>query len=291
MNKIIVSLQGGLGNQLFQYASAKALADQNNSELSFDLEWFKTSKTKYTVTNREFALAPFEITAAIEPIKELPKNRISRKLYNIFFRKEAYNIYYEKSFNFDENFFKINTPVHLKGYWQSYKYFQNIENTIRLDLGTPKNLSNASLTMMQKIQGSDAICLHIRRGDYVSNKHANDFHGLCELEYYNEALSIVSKDLALPHCFIFSDEPGWVRENMLLPFTTTIVDINGPDTPHEDLWLMAACRRFVIANSSLSWWGAWLSNHSDKIVVAPKKWFRNDSQDTSDLIPDNWIRM
>ena len=124
-----------------------------------------------------------------------------------------------------------------------------------------------------------------------TNQQAASTHGLSDMSYYDTGVAHVRQGLSAPHAIIFSDDTQWARANLKLDIPMTVVDVNGPDDAHQDLWLMAACKRFVIANSSLSWWGAWLSEAQSKVVVAPRKWFADDKLDTTDLIPPDWIRV
>ena len=299
MTRIIVSLYGGLGNQLFQYATARAIAAKNNAELILDLAWFTTAKKSSSITARRFALSPFNIPSA--QLQEqgdflhATSSRITRlfKKYLNYkkFKRENINYLKEKSFNFDANIFSLPGSIWLDGYWQSYKYFQDIQALLQREIGTVGQLSNESQKLLFVIATNDAICLHIRRGDYVTNKAAAAVHGLPDMEYYQSGLILAAKGLKNPHCYIFSDDPQWVKENFTASIPITIVDVNGPDDAHQDLWLMAACKRFVIANSSLSWWGAWLSEAADKIVVCPRQWFLAKNLNTRDLIPDDWLKI
>jgi hypothetical protein len=139
------------------------------------------------------------------------------------------------------------------------------------------------------IRSTDSICLHVRRGDYVTNPIALKKHGVCSLDYMYRGLEIVSKDLTHPHCFIFSDDFEWVKKNLVLTLPYSIMDISKLNEAHFDLALMAECKHFVIANSSLSWWGSWLSKNQSKRVVAPKNWFSSHQKRIDDLIPPKWI--
>jgi hypothetical protein len=298
--KVIISLSGGLGNQLFQYAMGRALSLRNGLPLVLDLTWFDYVKNldSSVATLRKYALEPFELNV-ITQSSSLLKPKIPKFLRSIVSRLQRYiphiqknqKVYTERGFAFDEGAYSLQKPVRLDGYWQSPRYFEDCADLIRSELGKPRSVSAATKEMLERIRGVDAICLHIRRGDYISNKSAASMHGLCGLEYYLTGLEQVCDGLVNPHCFIFSDDPIWVKENMQLAVPMTIVDINGPDAAHEDLWLMSACKRFVIANSSLSWWGAWLSEHMDKVIVAPSQWFLTDGINTDDLIPKDWVRI
>jgi hypothetical protein len=290
--KVIVGLYGGLGNQMFQYAMGRAVSLRLSAQLELDISSFSG------VPDRQFALKPFSIQADILPAKDngvghgSVRQKIYQKLARRFSgRRLGVKVFRERTFHFDPASSGIEESVYLDGYWQSEKYFSSVPDAIAEDFSLRHSMTVQSNEMLNKISGSNAICLHVRRGDYVSNPSANAVHGLCSLDYYQAGLKYVCSGVSDPHCFVFSDDPEWVRANLHLPFSMTIVDFNGPDMAHEDLHLMAACKHFVIANSSLSWWGAWMGKHPGKRVVAPKQWFRNDSKDTSDLIPATWIRL
>ena len=148
---------------------------------------------------------------------------------------------------------------------------------------------NAELA--SEIQATVSVGVHIRRGDYVANPIANQFHGVCSLEYYLAAIAKLKEEIGAPRFFVFSDDIGWARQNLRLPDPTTFVDHNGEAHDYEDLRLMSLCKHHIIANSSFSWWGAWLSNNPDKIVIAPERWFRDPSMDPRDLVPEGWHRL
>ncbi len=296
MNKIVVSLQGGLGNQLFQYAAGKTIASKNNAMLFFDLTYF--TNTPEGSTPREYALAPFNLNVEVQQCdskyKYLPGmvGKILRKITKSFpFKKNGIDMYHEKTPDFDHHVTTLKPPLWINGYWQSEKYFTEIAHIIRQEIGTPRALSFSSQAMLEAIKQHNAICIHIRRGDYISNTTANAFHGSCDLQYYYNGISLIEKAEKNTHIFVFSDEPEWVRKNFSHSTPITIVDINNSKNAHEDIWLMAACKHYVIANSSFSWWGAWLGNSPQKIVITPKKWYTNTQISTKDLIPDSWIRL
>lgn len=290
---VTVSLYGGLGNQLFQYATGLAVAMHADRSLILDLSWFKNVPNIPNTTIRKYALAPFKIDAKLqESGLSSPINLSERSILHKIFRrlriKANGQVFTEKSFRFDPEIFNLTAPIWLNGYWQSYRYFDSISDEIRNTLQPCDTLNPGSLAMLSKINTTDAICVHVRRGDYVTNKQAAETHGLCDLYYYRRGIQITAHDLLYPHCFVFSDDPEWVRENFEVGIPKTVVDVNGPDEAHQDLWLMAKCKRFVIANSSLSWWGAYLGEDPQKVVVAPKKWFVKKKHDTVDLIPKHW---
>ena len=138
---------------------------------------------------------------------------------------------------------------------------------------------------------SNAVSLHVRRGDYVSDPATNRFHGTCSPDYYRQAVDYVIGRAGVPHLFVFSDDQEWTRANLQFAVPRRSSSANPPDCGYRDMQLMARCRHHIIANSSFSWWGAWLNPSPEKIVVAPKQWFSSPRNDTRDLVPPNWVRM
>jgi Glycosyl transferase family 11 len=292
LKAILVQLLGGLGNQMFQYAAARAVSVRCNAPLILDGSWLSSE------TQRHFALWPFRIKAEIIESTRFRSQlnlvcwRFAQRLNRRFgTHKLGAPVYREKSFRYDSGARSLEAPVYMYGYFQSEKYFAHCRDIIFEDFQISDQPRAEAQALLDRIQGSDAICLHIRRGDYSSDPTVNAFHGLCSLDYYRCGVQEVANNLTRPECFAFSDDPVWVRENLKLNVPTTIVDIHGPDEAHEDLRLMAACHSYVIANSSLSWWGAWLGRRAGKRVVAPRRWFQARRHDELDLIPDDWVRL
>ena len=292
MSEVIVKLVGGLGNQMFQYAAARAVASRLGANLKFDLSWFGTDP------DRQFALMPFNI--CVQSLSSDSPHALTGDMFSLFARrfydflglkKGDSPVFIEHSFHYDSKIEQVSTPVFLEGYFQSQKYFYSVRDEIARDFTLRGSPSSRAQTMLAAISQCDAICLHIRRGDYVSNKTTSSYHGVCSLDYYKAGLDVAVKGLDSPHCFVFSDDMPWVRDNFKVDIPITLVDIHTLVEAHEDLRLMAACKRYVIANSSLSWWGAWLGSREGKVVVAPRKWFRSDKVKTIDLIPENWIQI
>lgn len=291
---VIVKLLGGLGNQMFQYATGRAVAHRLRVELLLDVSGF----AHYDL--RRYELDEWAIQARVASSEELasagvaahPPTLLSRMGQALGFGRPL-NSFKEASFAYDPGVLQVAAPAYLDGYWQSDRYFSEVADLLRRDfvLKHQPDINNQRMTVRIHEASTQAVSLHIRRGDYVSNPQTAQYHGVCSLDYYRTAANYISERVSNPHFFVFSDDLAWVSENIKLNHAMTLVNVNGADRGAWDMTLMMACRHHVIANSSFSWWGAWLNPHADKIVVAPKRWFSGASHDTSDLIPASWVRL
>jgi hypothetical protein len=200
------------------------------------------------------------------------------------------NFVVEPHFNFWPDFIKLNTNCFLYGYWQSEKYFKACDGVIRNDFKFREPLVGDNKTISQRINEVQSISLHVRRGDYVTDSRTKTVMQVCPQEYYKTAIDHISKNFTNPVFFIFSDEIDWVKNNLTIDHECIYIDNNTGSESYRDMQLMSLCKHNIIANSSFSWWGAWLNLNSEKIVIAPKKWFSNGLKD-SDLIPNEWLRL
>ena len=289
---VIVKLIGGLGNQLFQYAAARRVAYINNVPLRLDTSRFE----RYPL--RKYSLNHFNIAADMASSDEIALLKGGRNIKGILGRyAERLKPYHkrrvvrERSLNFDPNILKVSGDVYLEGYWGSEKYFKDIETTIREELKIRTEPSAVNTAMAERISQVPAVSMHIRRADFISNPRTHRFHGVCSLDYYNTAVDKIAQMVEKPHFFVFSDDPQWGQENLKLEYPITFVTHNSADQDYEDLRLMSLCRYHITANSTFSWWGAWLSTNKDKIVIAPSKWFTGLRSDPKDLFPEGWIRI
>lgn len=288
---VIVRLFGGLGNQLFQYATARRVAHINNVPLKLDVSGFESYKL------HRYSLKHFNILEEFASSDEIARFNgrglvchISlwvQKLLPHYRRKRVI----ERHFNFDANILKISDNVYLNGYWQSEKYFKDIETLLRQELTLKAAPDSANVAMGEWIRGVRSVSLHIRRRDYVSDPATQQIHGTCSLDYYAAAIAKLSEGVEDPYFFVFSDDPQWAQENLKLEHPTTFVTHNGPDKNYEDLRLISLCQHHIIANSTFSWWGAWLSVNPDKLVFAPQKWFRTLDRNSDDIMPETWERI
>lgn len=275
---IVVFLNGGLGNQMFQYAAGRALSVRLNAPLSLETFWFAYMQGE---TPRRFDLGAYNIEARC-----LPGNTFSMFLRQALLPLRS--VFTEMSPVFQPAFHSLNAPVFLRGYFQSEKYFIEYADVIRRDFSLKDPLSQKAQGYLRDVGTTPVpIAVHVRRGDYVSDPRTAAFHGACSWEYYDKAMRLMRERLGDVRFFFFSDEPDWLAAQQV---RGTIVS---GLSPHEDMFLMSRCAHQIIANSSFSWWGAWLNRNPDKIVVAPKRWLLNDyyEQLTGDLVPEGWIRL
>lgn len=288
---IIVRLIGGLGNQMFQYALGRSLALKNDAELKLDIIGFESYKL------HKYSLDSFNIKKGVASESEINrfkkyKERAGRKwfFYNMLFADSS-KYFQEKSFAFDPRVLGLGNDVYIDGYWQSAKYFKDSVAIIRDDFSFILPQGERDVEVSKMIRECTAVSIHIRRADYVTSAATNKTHGTCSIGYYHEAVETMTKKINNPHFFIFSDDHDWVKQNIMINYPTVYVDHNNADTNYQDLRLMASCKHNIIANSSFSWWGAWLNENPNKIVVAPQKWFADISKNDNDLIPPTWIRI
>ena len=281
---IISRLFGGAGNQLFQYAAGRALADLLGCDLVLD--------SRYGIGRRgqedcfvHFANARFIRDAKLPPAKS--DGMLRYGLWRLLGRNPRFHR--ERGLAFDPSFFSLKPGTYLHGYWQSEKYFAPIADQMRRDLEftTPLDAANAGMAA-QIAATQNPVALHVRRGDYV----ASGAYAVCTPEYYRAGASTLHERLGQPlTCFVFSNDPAWARENLKLGHETVIVDINDKATGHFDMHLMSLCAHQVVANSTFSWWGAWLNTNPDKLVVAPKNWFAKGALSNPEICPESWIRL
>jgi len=283
---IIVKLTGGLGNQLFQYAAGRRLSLTLGVPLKLDISGYKRH------SQRAYELDRFCIEAGIATAWEVARWRGPRLLTRITQPLGLLpRLVMEKSFAFDPDILLLQDDRYLEGYWQSYRYCADFAPQIRRELAVRTPLPDADRTLLDRMARCEAVCLHVRRGDYASNPAARQFHGLCNPDYYRTAVEGLAAQLRAPELFVFSDDMPWVKQHYRFELPTTHVEHHGADRAPLELRLMAGCRHFVIANSSLSWWAAWLSANENPIVYAPRRWFADPSIDTSELTPPAWHRL
>jgi hypothetical protein len=279
---IIAKLMGGMGNQMFEYAMARHLAYKHNTELKLDISSYKTDPL------REYELQHFKITASLATISDM-KQITSRFLR--FLKRNNIKVFKEKIFHFDSSALSLPDNTYLQGYWQSEKYFKDIEDIIRKEFRIKKMLPSKFKSLQSHINATNSISLHVRHSDYLTNPERKKIHGILPITYYKKAIDTIKNKVNNPIFYIFSDDMTWVKTN--IKFTNQVIYVDRDESQNwiADFNLMSLCKHHIIANSTFSWWAAWLCENKNKIVIAPKKWFRSKTFDTSDLIPNQWIRL
>jgi len=290
---IITKLKGGLGNQLFQSAAGLRLAYLRKTQLKVELSELKNPNVH---TPRRYEMDSFRFSAEIaSPADMAAIAGSARGVIRTWFarRFEAKSGFpaRERHFHFDPDVMSLPDGSCLDGYWQSELYFADVRDRVRQEFSFRTQPIGRNAELISEIDSCSAVSLHVRRGDYVTDPSANAVHGVCTLDYYCKAIDYIKERVPNPVFFLFSDEPEWAKKNLEFCGPSIAVDHNGPESGCEDLRLMSRCAHHIIANSSFSWWGAWLNPNSNKIVVAPKKWFSDGLRDTSDLIPVNWVKL
>ncbi len=280
---IVAKLKGGLGNQMFQYAIGRALSLNYRVPLGLDTSFYDMS----SYPKRQYDLGVFNIAGKVLSKNEIPAlQRLVQK--SKFLQKIIKHGGTEKSFQFDPKIFLRGSDLYLDGYWQSPKYFTGLEDIIRRDFTLKGPLPENILVLGEEIKKTNSVCVHVRRGDYVGNKS----HEVVTLEYYQKGIKYISEKTSIEKIYVFSDDIKWCQENFSFEMPTMFVDESFAGWAGEGhMFLMSQCKNFVIANSSFSWWAAWLSNYKNKIVVCPLQWFPDRSINTSDLIPQEWVRI
>ena len=291
---IITQLIGGLGNQMFQYAAGRALALDFSQPLRLDISGFHGYGLHQGFELLRVFSCPAEIATESEVRSILGwqyaagiRRILARQAFSAFRSK---GLVVEPHYHYWPGIKNIQRDCYLSGYWQSEKYFLDAASVIRADFAFKLSLEASNTVLAEQICKVNSVSLHVRRGDYASNPKTTATHGLCTLDYYQAAVRYVSERVEHPQFFIFSDDIDWVKGNLKVDFPCQYVDHNYGDKSYNDMHLMSLCRHQIIANSSFSWWGAWLNANPDKIVVAPKKWFVNENN-TADLLPQGWVSL
>ena len=295
---ICVQLSGGLGNQMFQYACGRALAFKHQTKLLFDSSQLLSKKSGSGITNRSFELGIFNINAMEAKKEDIKKLKpLPHRIANVLFLRTGFQgiqsskYFVENKYSYNNNIEKIGKNCFLAGYWQSEQYFQNIRSIIKDEFRFKPFSDAKNIQWQNKIENENSVSLHIRRSDFVNNKF-HDIHGTCSIEYYLKAAGYISANTTNPFFFVFSDDIEWARKNLNLSGECEYISGNSGENSYMDMQLMSMCKHNIIANSSFSWWGAWLNQNPEKIIISPKQWFipkvLNDK--TVDLIPGTWLR-
>jgi hypothetical protein len=283
---VIINVIGGLGNQMFQYSFYQSLLNKG-VDAYLDLSEFKTYKLHNGFElERIFDLSSVRIASAteVEKYTDRKKDFLSRKRRKLFGSKRSHI----REHRFMPAMLHKHNNLYLDGYWQSAEYFSHIEFLIRDEFRFDDDYCEENTKLIEKARQTESVSIHIRRGDYISNPKVYESYGhLCDLDYYNKAIAIIKSKIENPTFFVFSNDMNWVKDNIELPRTTEFVNLNQGVDSFRDMQIMSECRHNIIANSSFSWWGAWLNNNPTKTVIAPTPWMLKDTM-TYQRTPANW---
>lgn len=299
---IIVKITGGLGNQMFQYVLGRSLSIKQKCDLKLDLSWYREydkivdTNDPNKATKRDYLLKYFNISGQILPswyLSMIKKNSLLRKYHPKVARIIPnklfdYNVLIENNFSWTN--IKNQTNYFAIGYWQQSLYFEKHKDVINQDFRLINPMTFVNRQYLDQISSTNSVAIHIRRGDLISKPSGAELQPTCTLEYFYSGITIILnkvKDLSL---FIFSDDMEWCKNHFKNKHPIIFVDSIGND--HEHFYLMSQCKYQVIANSTYSWWAAWLNHYPDKIIVAPKNWYHDAQLNESAMfIPNNWIRI
>jgi hypothetical protein len=284
MKQIVVALEGGLGNQMFQYAAGRTMSLRTGRPLVLDLRQLLGHG------QRAYGLGDFQLGEGIKLLAEGPpvrSGRLQRLIRRITSGEQTFR---EASFTYDERIRSVEAPVRLEGYFQSERYFAEAADALRSELRPRPELAAEIEAIAERLLPSGpCVSLHVRRGDYT-NPATMAVHGLLIPDYYERAHRAVTERVGQVTVCVFTDEPAWVRANLRLPAETRFLSEH-TRTALQDLVLMSRCTHHITANSSFSWWGAWLNPRPDKVVVTPQHWFQPAAGlDTRDLRPAGWLK-
>lgn len=290
---VIIKITGGLGNQLFQFAMGLALEETLGFQVKYDLSAYKI------VGSRKFDLDKFVGNLKIANSEEIERNNnvLQKIKFQIFqwvgfpFGLQGLKYYLERNFQYDANVFDLGNDVYLSGYWQSERYFLNHRVKLLERIKISDSHSPDSMTYLKQIRSSNSVSIHVRRGDYISNSKANSIYATCDLGYYEKAIQHLSAQFEDLTFFVFSDDMEWVTTHFSKFERMIFVNANHGDTAFEDLKLMSNCKHNIIANSTFSWWAAWLNQHPDKVVLAPENWLNNNAGFNIEIVPNSWIKL
>ncbi len=281
----IIRILGGLGNQMFQYAFYKSLKSSEKKLLDI------TDFSHYKLHNgfeleRVFQLKDVEYAklSVIEDLSDCKLDFLSRVKRKLVGRKKTHII--ESYLHFDEKYGNMKN-VYFDGYWQSEKYFKNIGEEIRKEFIFPKFVEKDNIEILKKIESTNSISIHIRRGDYLNHPL---YSNICSIKYYERAINYIKTNVENPVFFIFSNDIDWCKESFYFE-ESYFIDWNLGEKSFRDMQLMSSCKNNIIANSSFSWWGAWLNENPNKIIIAPNKWVNDGRVNIDDIVPEGWIRL
>ena len=294
---IVVRISGGLGNQLFQYACARSLAKENKAGIVLDISGYQDYRLhKYCLDKYRISICGCIrsrlVSAILRKLLVWMEATISR---NSIFKDLVVTIDDERDSRLFGCFSRTRI-ISLDGYFQSSVFFESAREVLIKELGKPKTLEQETRKIAKDISESNAVSVHIRRGDYLSDSNANAIHGVCTYGYYRRAYRIIKERDPSISVFIFSDDIEWCKDNVQDVLSDhagciRFIEHTDSNTNHDDLYLMSLCKHNILANSTFSWWGAWLGNKVSRIVVAPNEWFAAAEKKDEHPGLKEWLRV
>lgn len=284
---IVIEASGGLGNQMFQYALYKKL-ESMNKDVALDTSFFRSKQNLRELEIGVFGVQYKSITddeAACIRGYGYQDTIFDKIRYKLLPKK--YSIYRDKIEMFQPEIMEMDN-VYLSGYWQCEKYFNDIRSVILKEYTFPEQARSKTEDLCKEIQHNNSISIHVRRSDYLEEQNLKVYGNICTEKYYKNAVAYMEKHVKEPHYYVFTDDVEWTKD-FFAGSRYTIVDQNRGKDAYVDMFLMSQCKHNIIANSSFSWWGAWLNENPDKIVVSPNKWLNNHKE--AAIFCDDFIRI
>lgn len=296
---IIVKLMGGLGNQMFQYAFGRSLALKTKSELKFDLTFLLNRQPMKNFTFRDYALDVFNIAqniATSEDIAPFKMNGGILKQLGIITRLHAQNKFYikEQLISLYRNYSGLKGDFYLDGFWQNEKYFKSVEDNLRNDFTFRSSINPQIEEIINTLKNTNSVSISIRRGDYLKWKKSDQIYYICDADYYLKAMDKIANLTSRPFFFVFSDDFEWCEKNLTKKYPIRIIGREYAGERFQDyLRLITLCKHHIIANSTFSWWGAWLNPSKEKITISPRHWFHPKRLllNYNSIIPNDWIKI
>ncbi|MEZ6137282.1 MAG: alpha-1,2-fucosyltransferase [Pirellulaceae bacterium] len=291
---IITRIDGGLGNQMFQYAYGLYLAERHASELKLDVRAYAGQPQHGYLLDRFQVTAPIASDADLQklPVRYRPaKPSWVARVGELVVPGGGLRRHKETPFGFHPRHLDVPNHRYLVGYWQSEEFFPGLRDRLLQEFQLKQPLTAPSRQVYDRIRSTRSLAVHIRRGDYINNSAAAKIYCQLSLAYYTSAIRDWVEQESngdSVEIFVFSNDAAWCREHLALPWPTTFVDHNRADTAHEDWVLMSQAQGLVIANSTFSWWAAWLNPRADAAIYAPTTWFQPDTLDGSRIVPSHW---
>ncbi|MDW5416970.1 alpha-1,2-fucosyltransferase [Iodobacter sp. CM08] len=287
---VIIKINGGLGNQMFQYAYAYALALRTGCSILFDCEEYKGKNIHQGMELERIFDIGLDFSSKKQVVellgfrnKALVRSILSRWPFTLVswpYKRQYLDV-------FKREYLCVPDGTYVEGYFQSENFFQDFKNEIKEKFKWDDQIKPECLSFLKLINSSNSVSIHIRRGDYLDPKVAK-FHGVLGFSYYKKAIELIEGNVDNPNFFVFSDDLDWARELFSSYDGFFFVDSNSGRDSHLDMFLMSQCKHNIIANSSFSWWGAWLAETNEQMVIAPRHWIASNRFSVSNIYPNNW---